>query len=409
MKTKILTILLAALVFSCEKSKDQPVTGVKEIKISETTADIIQSDNVFGLTLFRKVVSGDMDTPNIFISPTSVALALAMTYNGADNETKIAMENTLGKQGLTADEINSGYKSLIDALISVDPKVLLEIANSIWYREGTTVLSDFITVNHQYYNAVVSPLNFDDTNAPDVINNWVSDATHQKITGIVDQIPAEVVMYLLNAIYFKGIWKYKFEESHTKDLPFNLLNGTVISVPMMQQTATFRYMSNDIMALIELPYGQGNFSMMVLLPKETKSTVDILDLLTPENWDRWMASLSENTVDLSLPRFSYDYKNTLNDELSALGMDIAFIDRADFSKINGTGDLYISKVLHKSFVDVNEEGTEAAAVTSVEVSFNSYPGLQNIEFNADHPFLFAIAEKSTGTILFLGRVGNPLL
>jgi serine protease inhibitor len=408
MKTKIcLTVMLAACI-SCENEKEVPQER-KQINISKTTAEIIKSDNDFGLEIFQQVISDDKEVVNTFISPTSIALALAMTYNGADGETKTAMENTLKKKGLTADEINASYKSLIDALISVDPKVLLEIANSIWYREGFTVLPEFISTNQDYYDARVSSLDFNDSGAPDVINGWVSDKTHNRITEIIDEIPPEAVMYLINAIYFKGIWKIEFEKENTSDGLFYLNNGSQISVPMMKQTTTLKHAANEMFSMVELLYGQGNYSMVVLLPQTGYSTDDIVVALTPGNWDEWINSLSEKDVDLQLPKFTFEYKNTLNDELEAMGMGVAFTDMANFSKINGTGNLFISKVLHKSFVEVNEEGTEAAAVTSVEIALTAIPGTENTKFYVDHPFIFTIRETTTGAILFIGRVQNPLI
>ncbi|MBN1788968.1 MAG: serpin family protein [Bacteroidales bacterium] len=411
MKTILFTaILMTATLVSCEKNTTETPRIFQEIVISKTTADIIQSDNEFGLAMFREVVSADPESDNIFVSPTSIALALAMTYNGAAGETKTAMETALRKEGFTAEEINSSYKSLIDALVSVDPKVLLEIANSIWYRESFTVLQEFVTTNQLYYNAQVSSLDFNDAGAPGIINNWVSDKTHDKINKIVEEISGQTVMYLINAIYFKGIWQTEFKKENTSDGSFYLNSGSPVTLPVMKQTTALRYTSNEVFSMAELPYGQGNYSMLVMLPQNGISADDIVDILTPENWDTWMGELAERNIDLELPKFTFEYKNELNNELEAMGMGIAFSDGlADFSKINGTGQLFISKVLHKSFVEVNEEGTEAAAVTSVEIELTSVgPEPQVTEFHVDRPFLFAIRETSTGTILFIGRVNNPL-
>jgi serine protease inhibitor len=405
MKTKAVTFIIIAVMLSCEKSPDiQP--GPKEIHIDKTTSEIIQSDNIFGIELFKQVVEHDTEANNVFISPTSVALALAMTYNGAAGDTKIAMENAMGKHGFTTEEINASYQSLINALVSVDPKVLLEIANSIWYRENFDVLPEFISVNQEYYDAQVNSLNFDSPDAPGVINDWVSEKTHDKIKSIIDQIPPEAVMYLVNAIYFKGMWQYEFDKTKTINSPFYLNEETQVSVPMMKQTVSLRHISNEVFSMAELPYGQGNYSMIILLPQTGYSADDILNNLTPENWDEWIGMLTVKSIDLQLPKFTFEYKNVLNDELDIMGMGIAFTDQADFTKINSGGNLFISKVLHKSFVEVNEEGTEAAAVTSVEISLTSFP--DNNVFCVDHPFLFAIREIKTGTILFIGLVRNPL-
>ncbi|MBN2480750.1 MAG: serpin family protein [Bacteroidales bacterium] len=401
-------IVMMVTCFSCEKA-DDPLQPGKKINITKTTGEIIAADNAFGLELFQKVIAGDADAENIFISPTSVALALAMTYNGADGETKTAMESTLKKSGFTVDEINTSYKSLIAALVSVDPKVLLEIANSIWYRQEFSVLPEFVTVNQEYYDAEVSALNFAMPSAPDVINNWVADKTHDKITEIIREIPGDAVMYLINAIYFKGIWFYEFDEENTDDDIFYLNGGTLIDVPFMEQEATLQYLSNELFSMIELPYGQGNYNMIVMLPHANHTTDEVVASLTPENWDNWLNMMTEQKVLVKLPKFKFEYKNLLNDELAAMGMEVAFTDQADFSKINALEDLFISKVIHKSFVEVNEEGTEAAAVTAVEISLTSVgPEPDYTLFKADRPFLFAIREKDTGAIIFIGRVQNPL-
>ncbi len=403
-----LIIVIFISCFSCEKNED-PVQPAQKITVTKTTSEIIIADNAFGLELFQKVVASDTEADNIFISPTSVALALAMTYNGAAGETKTAMENTLKKNGFTLDEINDSYKSLINALVSVDPKVLLEIANSIWYRQEFSVLPEFISVNQEYYDAEVSPLDFNLPAAPDVINNWVADKTHDKITEIINEIPGDAVMYLLNAIYFKGIWLYEFDEEYTDDDLFYLKGGTAITVPFMQQEATMRYATNALFSMIEMPYGEGNYNMIIMLPHAGNTAEDIAALLTPENWDGWISALTEQNVRIMLPKFKFEYKNKLNDELDAMGMSVAFSDQADFSKINPEEDLFISKVLHKAFVEVNEEGTEAAAVTAVEISLTSVePEPDYTLFKADRPFLFAIRERDTGAIIFIGSLQNPV-
>ena len=248
MKNKVIFLLVLAALFSaCEK---QDNTGEpKKINISKTTEQVIAADNLFGFYLFQRVLANDTVAGNIFISPTSVALALAMTYNGADGETKAAMEETLRKQGLTAEQLNQSYKDLMDALVSVDPKVLLEIANSIWYRNDVEVLPEFININRNYYNAEVNAIVFNDQ-AKDIINGWVAEKTHDKITEVLDYIPEDAIMYLINAIYFKGIWRSEFEKDKTADMPFYLADGSPVQAPTMQQQDTFRYFRNELMSAV---------------------------------------------------------------------------------------------------------------------------------------------------------------
>jgi serpin B len=336
-----------------------------------------------------------------------VALALAMTYNGSASETRAAMETALHKQGFTDEEINEGYKSLVEALKSVDPKVILEIANSIWYKQGYTVLPDFISINRQFYNAEVDSLDFGDPSAANTINDWVNGQTHGKISKIIDGIPGDAVMYLINAIYFKGIWQYEFDKTKTFSGTFTTNDGSSVSVDYMTQSGTFSAAEYSDFDMIELPYGRGNFSMVVLLPKNDNTIDNLADSITNENWNTWIGGLKERNVDLFMPKFTYSYSRLLNPDLTDMGMGIAFSDGADFSGINGYGGLKISRVIHKSFVEVNEQGTEAAAVTAVEIVETAYPGA-NLEFNVNRPFIFAIRETTTGAILFMGRINNPL-
>lgn len=402
--TPALFILL--LGYSCEKTKVEP--GPNEINLTQKGKMLVESDNLFGINLFKEVLKTEDPEKNVMISPLSVSMALAMTYNGADGDTKEAMEKTLELSGFTIDEINENYKMLIDALSSVDPKVLMSIANSIWYKHTFEVEQDFINVNQNYFYAEVSPLNFYDPDAVTTINNWVADKTNDKITEILDAIPADAVMYLINAIYFKGIWKYEFDESDTEEKPFYLSDGTTKDVPMMVQEGSFNYFSNDILQAVEMPYGTGNYSMIILLPQSNKTPDDIIDQLTNENWNKWLSEFYEaGKVQIHLPRFKFEYKDLLNNELINMGMGIAFSSSADFSKINPIAYLCISRVIHKTFIEVNEEGTEAAAVTLVEIIVTSAGGETGIHFYVNQPFIFAIKEKYTNTIIFMGRVMEP--
>ena len=309
------------------------------------------------------------------------------------------------------EEINQSYQKLVSALLSVDPKVIMEIANSIWYRDDFYVENDFLNINKNYYDAEVTDLDFTDPASVDVINKWVSDKTHEKIDKIIEQIDPENVMFLINAVYFKGIWKYQFNKDDTQEEPFYDQNGNLFeNVQMMSFKEKINYTSNDLFQAIELPYGQGNFNMIVLLPKYHVSLDNLVSEMNPANWETWMESFSNETeVNVYLPKFKVEYKKELIPDLTQLGMGIAFSDFADFTKINKGGYLYISSVKHKTFIEVDEEGTEAAAVTSVTVSLTSAGGGGDgsIEFRADHPFIYVIREKYTGAIMFMGKITEP--
>ncbi len=404
----ITSILILLVSFSCEKTTVEP--GPKEIKLTLKGKQLVEADNLFGLKLFNEVLKSEEAEKNIMISPLSVSIALAMTYNGADSTTKEAMEKTLELSGLSVEEINQNYKDLIDALVGVDPKVLMCIANSIWYRNTFEVEQNFLDVNQSYYYAEVAPLDFGNPDAVSTINDWVAEKTNDKITEILDNIPIDAVMYLINAIYFKGIWKFEFDESETKEAPFYLSDGTTKDVPMMVQEASFNYLSNDLLEAVEMLYGIGNYSMIILLPKNGKTLNDITEQLNNENWNRWLGEFHEEAkVQIHLPKFKFEYKNQLNDELINMDMGIAFEPYlADFSKINPNEQLFISRVIHKTFIEVNEEGTEAAAVTMVEISLTSAGGETFIPFHVNKPFIFAIKERYTNSIIFIGKVMEPV-
>jgi len=401
------TLFFAFTSLSCSKEDDFPAEK-KVIELDEKSTQLVQAGNEFGFELFRNIFEQETENDNTLVSPLSVSLALAMTYNGANGETKTAMEKTLKMYGLTPDEINQSYSNLVAELQSLDPRVLLEIANAIFYREDFEVENKFIATNQNYYKASVDALDFNSPNAVKTINNWVADKTNDKIKTILQSISSEQVMFLLNAIYFKGIWQNKFDEENTEDLPFYRDGDNTVNVPTMKKTDDVRYAANDLFSAVELPYGTGNYCMYFFLPQEDHSVNDVVSQLDKNNWTNWMNEFGNAVkVDLEIPRLKYEYEIKLNDALSDMGMGAAFSNGADFTGINKNGKLYIDYVKHKTFIEVNEEGTEAAAVTVVAVGVTSVGPVQNIQFKLNRPFLFAITETETGAILFMGTVKNP--
>jgi len=373
---------------------------------------LVGSDNNFGFKLFKEIVKEE-NNKNIFTSPLSVAMALGMTYNGANGSTQEAMQKTLELSGLTLQEINESYKSLIELLTNLDPKVKFQIANSIWYRKIFPVEDEFIDINKTYFDAEVSGLDFSDPNASKIINGWVNEKTNGKIAKIVDApINPLTMMFLINAIYFKGIWTYQFDESQTKDDRFTLPDGSKKPCKMMTQENEFQYFENDDFQAIDLPYGDGDFSMTILLPRLEKDIDSLIAALNQETWNLWINSFQKRELTLQLPKFTLEYEIKLNDVLGTLGMEIAFNPNlADFTKMykkEAVGaNLYISNVKHKTFVEVNEEGTEAAAVTSVEMTLTAVPF--KLLMRIDRPFICAIRENRSGTILFIGKIVEPTL
>ncbi|MFC1683294.1 serpin family protein [Candidatus Zixiibacteriota bacterium] len=400
-------ILVAALCLQCTDKPTQSPSTSQPIDISEAEKALIESDNKFGLTLFRHINAAQGDS-NIFISPLSISMALGMTLNGADGATREAMEQTLELSGLTREEINHSYRHLIDLLTQLDPKVQFDIANSIWYNlylpepEAT-----FLERCQQYFDALVTALDFSLPEAAPTINAWVEESTQGKIEEIVDDpIDPDICMFLINAIYFKGSWVYQFDESQTEDEPFYLLDGSTTTCQLMAQKAVHGHLLNENFSAVDLPYGDGSYSMTLFLPEQHRDPDDLIERMTPENVNAWLSQFASDSVDVFIPRFKLEYFRELKDDLTALGMGIAFDPNlANFRNMYSAMPVWISKVKHKTFVEVNEEGTEAAAVTSVEMEYSAIP--ETPVFRADRPFVFMIRENESGTILFIGKIVDP--
>ncbi|GAT63329.1 serpin family protein [Paludibacter jiangxiensis] len=411
MKNIILCAALTGMlcvIFSCNDSKNvnQVVKPYEPIELSASQTQQVSADNSFAFDLLKNVNRSESNG-NFFISPLSISQALGMTYNGAAGTTKTAMETALRRNGFSSDEINAYYKKLTDGLLGADPSTQLKIANSIWTRKDFPVLQSFYDVNAAYYGAKAQSLDFGQPSSKDIINNWCSQNTNGKVPHVIDDISNDVMMYLINAVYFKGIWKSQFKTSDTFSGSFAAPTGSV-PVKYMKQENTFNYFGNDSVQCAELPYGNGAFSMVVVLPASNYSVDQIVDKMNSSTWKNWLGGMHSIKLHVELPKFKLSYKTLLNNSLSQMGMGIAFSNLADFSKIANGGGLAISRVLHNTFVTVDEEGTEAAAVTVVEMGYTSV-GPQIASFIVNRPFLFFIKEKSTGTILFAGKILKPVI
>lgn len=367
---------------------------------------LVAANTRFGFKLFSELARQDAGR-NIFISPQSVAVALAMAYNGASGETRQAMAKTLELQGMSLQEINQGNAALQSTLASLDPKIHLAIANSLWARAGLPFKPDFMARNKEFYGAAVESLDFNNPSAPARINAWAAKNTQGKIKKIVDKIDPQTIMFLINAVYFKGNWAKEFDKKKTTEGLFILPDGSTKKLPMMSQSGEYRYFANGKFQAVSLPYGSGKVSMYIFLPNQDSSLAEFYSSLNAQNWEAWMSQFSEVQGNVVLPRFKLEYERNLNDILKALGMGVAFDpNRADFRNIIDVQEnAFINNVKHKTFVEVNEEGTEAAAVTSVEVGLTCVREEFNIVI--DRPFFFAIRDNQTGTILFMGSVVDP--
>ena len=408
--TDLALLLVAAVTMmaaSCERQKDDPLPGDPvPIELTLIQKEVVDSANKFAFDIFKPVIGEVKGSENIMISPFSITSALSMVLNGADGETFDAVRHTLRYDDKTLREINETYLKLMEDMVPVDPRVVMEIANSVWVEKRLTVKQPYIDALKTWYLAEARNIDVSDPGAVDMVNNWIEDKTHDKIQDMLDYLSPDLAMLLINAIYFNGKWRDQFDAEDTQNRPFYITPGESVQVPMMSQEETFAVTGTANATLVELPYGQGNYSMVVMLPDEGVSLTEAAATLSSEEWAEWMHQLSYGTteVQLSLPKFEYEYKREMKDDLVALGMGIAFSGAADFSNITDQG-IFISRVIHQTYIRTDEEGTEAAAATVVEFEFTSMPSTTVV--NVNRPFLYFIRETTTGTIVFMGQVVDP--
>ena len=390
--------------FEVETPIDLHGCAILEKPAGFTDNALSEANAKFGFKLLTELYNQKPGT-NIFISPLSISIALTMTYNGAVGETKQAMAKTLEIEGMDLGAVNQANAELRETLKSADPQIELAIANSIWLRNTfEEVNPDFLDRNDRFFGAEIASLDFDDPQALDTINQWVDTNTQGKIKKILSEIKEHEVMFLINAIYFKGGWKGKFDASKTQEGVFHLIDGGEKQVPMMSHTCNYSYLEAEGFRAVGLPYGEGRMSMYIFLPEHASNLDEFLKDLNAENWENWLSRFwNERDLRIIMPRFRLEYDVLLNDALKALGMEIALIPFV--ANLTGIADLlFIEKVIHKTFLEVNEEGTEAAAVTLVSPPPASSPG----PFIVHRPFFFAIHDNWTNTILFMGIIVEPM-
>lgn len=381
--------------FRNNNSTTNSAASVKNVSSSVTSAN----DN-FGVNVFDQLVK-QSPNKNIFISPTSIAMALSMVYNGADGSTKTAMQHALDYQGLSLSTINNTSSALLIGLKNPDPEVTLSIANSVWLKKGFTVNKSFLNTTQRDYQANATSLDFNSSSVPATINNWVSGATNGKIPTIVNSIPPNEIMYLINAVYFKGAWHTKFDPSQTQDYAFTTGSGSSVQTPLMTQTGTYNYYSDNSLQAIQLPYGKNQrISMNVYLP--TNMTT-FLQSLSYDQLANINSKYTKQKGTILLPKFTLTYSQNLNNTLEALGMGVAF-NAANFNGI--AKGLHISDVEHKTYINVDEQGTTAAAATrvGVEVAIAEPIGFF---MEVNKPFVLIIQDSSTKEVLFVGVIQNP--
>ncbi len=362
----------------------------------------------FAFTLYSKVASGKVG--NVFLSPYSVSTALTMAYAGAAGETEKQMAKALRLSG-EKSRIFQDCSVLQKKINADDGKgIQLRAANALWLQKGHKFLDAYLKTMNGFFDGALKEADFraDCGGARKAINSWAEEKTERKIK---DLIPPKILdpmtrLVITNAVYFKGEWKSRFNKEFNKEMPFNVSEGRIVPAQMMRQELGCQYCEDDKVQMLALPY-KGQAAMYVILPREMNGIADLEKNITAAKFAEWRKALATKNVQLMLPKFKIDDKYKLNEYLKAMGMEDAFAPTADFSGIDGLKDLYISAVLHKTFADVNEEGTEAAAATAVVMREKSAAPSQKIVFKADHPFIFLIVHETTGEILFIGRLAMP--
>ncbi len=380
-----------------------------EAKNCQDAKIVVEGNKAFAFGLYEKLkeVEG-----NLFFSPYSISTALAMTYAGARGNTEKQMGTALH---FTLDQkrFHPAFACLEAQLKAVQEKgdIELNIANALWAQEDYVFLREFLDLIQSNYGTVLNHVDFKRAceAARKKINAWVEQKTKDKIKDLIKPgvLNALTRLVLTNAIYFKGRWESQFKKSRTKESPFWLSIDKSVEVPMMTQKRQFRYMESDSLQILELPYVGDDLAMIVLLPRKVDGLAQLEADLSVENLNMWIGHLRKREVSVFLPKFKMTSQFRLSETLASMGMPDAFGGNADFSGIDGTKDLFISAVIHKAFVDVNEEGTEAAAATAAVISLTSAPSTPPPTFRADHPFVFLIRDNHSGSILFVGRIVNP--
>lgn len=392
---------------ACEKEPGEPDLTPKTISLTAAAPQAIQGSNDFGIELFRKVAEADVK--NLMLSPLSASTALTMLLNGCGGNTFTQLQGTLRYPSeMTIGEINEAYKSLVDQLLIADPMVKLSLANAIFYRNGFTVKSPFLAAMNNDFRATITGLDFTAPSALTTINKWANDNTAGKIPKVLDDISNDAVMFLMNALYFKGDWSYQFDKSATEDRTFHPDGGTTANVSTMNSEVGAKVVYGYNYKAVEMPYGRTNFTMVVIVPTETLAT--FYPSFTSGVWNSITSGLDESEeygkLIVYLPKFKFSYEKYLNDQLMAMGMVDAFLDsRANLSGISDQS-IFVSFVKQNTFVEVDEVGTEAAAVTTIGVVTTSWPP-EPTQFVIDKSFVFAIRERTTNTLLFIGQVLNP--
>jgi serine protease inhibitor len=406
----LLVMVLGSFAFSQYINNPNRAYAASDELASKVNSDLVDANTRFALNIL-KVLQDEDEGKNIFISPLSISIALSMTYNGAGGTTKQAMAEALKLQDLSLQEVNEGFKNLIESLENVDNQVSLSIGDSVWIRNtfDPFVKTSFKSALTTYFDSEVFSRQFSDPKTVSELNSWVSRETNGKIEKILDEIDPDIVMFLINAIYFKGDWVEKFDESKTRQSEFTLIDGSKVDVSMMSNVEKFLYYSDSRVQVARLPYGRDKIAMYIILPQKGVNLDAYTDSLDLETLDGILSRMSSTELELQLPKLKLEYgKKALKEALIKLGMGVAFdSEKANLTGIASTtqGNLFIGFVDHKAVIEVNEKGTEAAAVTNVGIELSSIP--LRTSFSVNRPYLFMIRDDRSGSILFMGKITDP--
>lgn len=396
-----------ACVAQFQRGPEKPVPQRKQTAYTVVDSELAAANNGFGFRLFSELLKQNSQQ-NVFISPASIAMALSMTYNGASNQTKDAMAAVLGYKGMSLDQINKANAALLKNMESTGSGIEVSIANSLWAADKFGFSGSFLDRNSRYYRAHVARIDLQKPSAREKMNDWVANATRGKIRDLVHEVNPLAVMFLINAVYFKGEWQERFDPSETRNADFTLPDGQKKSVPMMSRKGHYNVLWTENFNAVALPYGDGWLSMYIFVPTKGIDIAPVLEQLTSSGFGKCVKRFSDEDVSVSIPRFSVEYeaRDSMKEALKNLGMGIAFGGSDGFLGMCPAGGVYIYEVAHKAFIQVDEKGSKAAAATSVQMVLKC--ACPERPIIVDRPFFCAIRDEKSGEILFMGYVADPI-
>lgn len=404
----LLLVLISVLTTGCNTDDNNEPNQPNGVVLKDAAVKVIEASNNFTFDIFNELEKEYSDE-NIFFSPLSMSMALSMAMNGAVDETKDQIKDVIDFGAYTDDEINLAFKDLQSAFSTLDSEVEFSLANSAWYRDDLSLLANYQDILIDYYYAEIAGLNFSDAQSVSTINNWIADKTNDKIKDMISQLDPATVLVLVNAIYFKGTWTYEFDSDNTYNGVFKGLNNERINCEIMESgKIKTKFVVDTTKSIVSLPYGNGAYEMVLYMPANNTNMNNVLSELDASALNTLLENSTTDSIIVHLPKFKIETPTfSIVKMLKSLGMVLPFTANADFSNIFGVDlSIFISDVLHKAFIEVNEEGTEAAAATVI-VFENTSIGEEERVFYFNKPFLFFIREVSTGEILFAGKLVNP--